>query len=238
MATKTLRPAKIPKQKKVARTADIIINGRAHIPAWVVDHDSFRNWACSKEFPTRGQFFFIDGKLWVDLSMETLVHNQIKLAISIVLGAMVLDEVLGKFLADRMLLTHLAVGLTCEPDAMFVSNHSLESGRVVLTQGDESLETLGTPDMALEVVSQSSIQKDTIDLKELYARAGIAEYWLVDSTSTSPELQIHRLVAGKYVVVRQHNGWVKSRVFRRSFRLNSTRDAAGLSSFRLEVKSR
>jgi hypothetical protein len=53
-----------------ARAGDIVINGNVHIPPWVTDHDSFRRWACSDDLPQRGQFFYLDGEFWVDLSME------------------------------------------------------------------------------------------------------------------------------------------------------------------------
>jgi Uma2 family endonuclease len=45
-------------------------------------------------------------------------------------------------------------------------------GRPVLVEG--------TPDMALEIVSPSSVDKDTVDLRQLYREAGIPEYWLVN----------------------------------------------------------
>jgi len=113
-----------------------VINGGVHIPATVNDHDSFRLWAHSDRFPERGQFFFLNGKFWVDLSMETLIHNQIKSVISIVVGSIVLNEGLGTYLADRMMLTHVAARLSCEPGAMFVSNASLADGLVTLAKGD------------------------------------------------------------------------------------------------------
>ena len=46
--------------------------------------------------------------------------------------------------------------------------------------------------MALEVVSESSVHKDTVQLRELYWRAGIAEYWLVDARPASPRFDILR----------------------------------------------
>ena len=35
--------------------------------------------------------------------------------------------------------------------------------------------------MTLEVVSSSSVRKDTVDLRDRYYKAGILEYWLVDT---------------------------------------------------------
>jgi Uma2 family endonuclease len=219
-----------------APLSEFVINGQAHIPSWVTDHASFRRWAFSDEFPDRGRFAFLAGKLWVDLSMETNFHNQIKTVITIVVGSIVLNEALGRFYVDGMLLTDCARGLSNEPDAMFVSNERMEKGLAALTKGDKSMELVGSADMALEVVSKSSVEKDMVDLMELYAKAGIPEYWLVDSTVETPELTILRLTSGKYVQVRKHDGWSKSKVFGRSFRLTSKKDARGVSQFNLETK--
>jgi hypothetical protein len=90
--------------------SELVINGQAHIPSWVTDHDSFRRWACSDAFPERGQYFHLDGTFWVDLSMETLIHNQIKGIFPIVIGSIVLRNEVGRYLGDRMMLTHVDAG--------------------------------------------------------------------------------------------------------------------------------
>jgi Uma2 family endonuclease len=238
MRAKALGPIRRSRSDSAAgsHAGDILIDELIRIPWWVRDIDSFRRWAFSDDFPEHGQFAFLAGKLWVDLSMETNFHSQIKTVITIVVGSIVLNEALGFFYADKMLLTHRAIGLAREPDAMFVSNARLEKGLAVLQEGDQSMELSGAADMALEVVSKSSVKKDRIDLMELYAKAGIAEYWLVDSTVETPELVIMRLVAGKYVTARKRDGWVKSHVFARSFRLTCKKGAKGVSHFNLETK--
>src|SRR5262249_55628153 len=157
---------------------------------WVKDLKSFRRWAKSDEFPERGWFSYLNGELWVDLSMERLAHNKVKGEISIALGALVKAEGLGHFLFDRMLLTHAEAGLSTEPDGMFFTRESLRRGRVQLVQGDESLEVEGGPDMVLEVVSPKSVEKDTEVLPDLYWKAGVREYWLVDPRGEPPTFDI------------------------------------------------
>jgi len=215
---------------------DILIDEIVRIPRWVRDVDSYREWAFSADFPEHGRISFLNGKLWVDLCMETDIHSQIKTVITIVVGSIVLNEVLGRFYADKMLLTSRAVGLSQEPDAMFVSNARFAKGLAVLEKGDQSMEVSLSADMVLEVISKSSVKKDAVDANIVYAKAGIAEYWLVDSTIESPELVIMRLVGGKYVAARRHDGWMKSNVFGRSFRLTCKKDASGMSQFNLETK--
>ena len=168
--------------------------------------------------------------------METLIHNRIKSVIARVLLTIMLDEMLGEFFSDGMLITNAAIGLSTEPDGCFVTTRAFEDGIVKLKKGEDSLELEGTPDMTLEVISATSITKDTVTLKELYAAAGVAEYWLVDSTEEQPSLEIYRLKNGKYVAAKNDDGWVKSNLFSRSFRLISMPGQGGRTQFNLETK--
>ena len=54
----------------------IVLQGNVRIPNWAVDLESFRRWAKSDDYPERGWFSFLNGELWVDLSIEKLFsHN-------------------------------------------------------------------------------------------------------------------------------------------------------------------
>jgi Uma2 family endonuclease len=90
--------------------------------------------------------------------------------------------------------------------------------------------------MVLEIVSASSVEKDREVLPELYWRAGIPEYWLVDARGDGLEFQIFRREPGGYTEVRTQRGWLKSRVFGRSFRLTRGLDDAGNPEFSLSVR--
>src|SRR4051794_22457281 len=106
------------------------------IPANLSDVEAFRRWATSDDFPERGRFAFLRDVLWVDLSMEQLFsHNQVKAEITDVLRALVKANQLGYFFVDGVLLTHPEVGLSTEPDGMFVSYDTIQKGRVQLTAG-------------------------------------------------------------------------------------------------------
>jgi Uma2 family endonuclease len=206
------------------------------IPAWVVDLDSFRRWAKSDAFPTQGWFSYLGGGLWVDLSMERLAQNKIKGAIAAVLEVLVKVANQGQMLSDRMRLTHVGAELSTEPDAMFVSNEAIRTGRVVLAQGEESVEVEGTPDMVLEVVSPTSVQKDTVMLPKLYWEAEIPEYWLVDPRQAEVRFDILKYTAKGYVATRRQGGWLKSAVFSKSFRLTHTLHELGYAIYSLEVR--
>jgi Uma2 family endonuclease len=205
-------------------------------PEAVDDFDAFRRWTKSKDFPDRGEYAFLGGDLWADVTMETVIHNQIKSLFAVVIGGLVMTESLGRFFSDRMRLVHEAVNLSAEPDAMFASHESLRSGGVRWEQGRDSLEVIGTPDMVLEVVSTSSVQKDTVVLRELYAAAGIAEYWLVNPLRGQLSFDILRLSRGRYLATRKSAGWTKSSVFGKSFRLTTADSTDDLPQYRLLVR--
>src|SRR5690349_1557307 len=111
-----------------------------HIPDWVRDLGSFRRWAKSQDFPSRGWYAHLDGQLWVDPSMESAAHNKLKSKFDAVLTPLAEEAEIGHFFGDRMLLTHEAAGLSTEPDGMFVSEAAIRSRRAVLQGGEDALE--------------------------------------------------------------------------------------------------
>ena len=223
------------------RPPRVVIGDNIVIPPDVVDLDSFCRWAASDQYPERGQFSYLRGAIWVDLSMEKLyAHNQVKEAIGRVLGQMIFDSKWGRFFPDGMLLRNSAADLSTEPDGMFVSYDALRSGRVRRIEGEtpDYLELEGTPEMVLEVVSESSVQKDTVELRELYWRAGILEYWLVDARAARPRFDLlHRGKKGYSATRKQAGGWLRSDVFNRSFQLTRALDPLGDPLYVLNVRS-
>lgn len=214
----------------------ITIGAPVRIPGWVKDLASFRRWARSGSFPDHGWIAHLGGELWVDLSMERAEHNQAKGAVNGTLNLLCEQEDLGSYFGDRMLLTNEAAGLSTEPDGMFVSHASLASGKVILAEGDQALEVEGAPDMVLEVVSETSVEKDLDELFQRYWRARIAEYWIVDVRGGTPRFEINRRGPSKYGAARPQDGWVRSRVFQKSFRLVRIVRPGKLSRFRLETR--
>jgi Uma2 family endonuclease len=90
--------------------------------------------------------------------------------------------------------------------------------------------------MVLEVVSASSEEKDTVVLRDLYWRAGVKEYWLVDPRGDDLAFDILRHGAKGYATARKQGGWLKSAVFGRSFRLTREVDRTGLPACTLAVR--
>lgn len=209
------------------------------IPSWVGDHESFRRWARSEDFPETGCACYLKEGVWIDLSKEQLFsHNQVKHEFSYTLTGIIRAGQKGRYFPDGVLLSNDDAGLTAQPDGVFVSSEVLRSGRVRLIEGaqDGFVELEGSPDMVLEVVSRSSVEKDTVDLNDQYWQAQIDEYWLVDVRGQRLEFDIYRHAARGYVATRKQNGWIKSQVFDKSFRMTRANDEQDHPVFTLHVK--
>jgi Uma2 family endonuclease len=208
------------------------------IPLWIQDLESFRRWAHSEEFPDSGQICYLNGEVWVDMSKEQFTHNQLKGEFGSVLMPLVKRMRSGRYFPDGYLFSNAAANLSTNPDGMFASMESLRLGRVRLMEGAEGgfTELQGTPDMVLEIVSPSSVHKDTVVLLDLYWQAGIAEYWLVSVRGESLQFDILHRGATRYIATRRQAGWVKSHVFGKSFRLTEQADALGHPQYTLETR--
>jgi Uma2 family endonuclease len=219
----------------------VVIADQVRIPSWVNDLESFRRWSRSDDYPERGWVSFLDGEIWVDTHMEQLfVHNLVKTQFTIRLGGLVESEELGYFFSDRAALSNEDANLSTEADGTFCSFDTVANKRVRLVEGVEEghVEIEGTPDMVLEVVSTYSVRKDTQVLRKLYWRAGIAEYWLVDARKAPLQFDILRWAERGYSATRRKQGWLRSKVFGRSFLLETKADRLGHPGFLLHVGER
>jgi Uma2 family endonuclease len=115
----------------------------------------------------------------------------------------------------------------------------LQQGRVKVVEGKARgyVDLEGTPDMVLEVVSDSSVEKDTVVLRRAYAQAGIPEYWLVDARQEPLRFDILRRTERGYVAARRRSGWLHSDVFDCWFRLTAQPGGDGFPVFTLEVQA-
>ncbi|MBI2808386.1 MAG: Uma2 family endonuclease [Planctomycetes bacterium] len=205
-------------------------------PESVHDLETFRHWVTSDRFPEKARVSYLDGNFWVDLPMERLGHNECKKVISTVLSDLVVTENRGLDCPDGMLLSNLEAGLSTQPEFMFIASENLDSGLVTILRGDDSIEVIGSPDMTLEVVSPTSVEKDTVTLRRLYWEAGVKEYWLVDSRENTFSFDILRRGSSGPIATRKRHGWIKSQVFGREFKLNREMTRHGVSKFTLDLR--
>ena len=232
-----------PQQERPASFTVVLFEREVVVPASARTLDGFRAWATSEDFPERGRFSFLDGEVFIDMSPEELeTHNKIKVEIGRVLPGINKSAKLGQFYADRALLTNVAGNLSTEPDAMFATWETLESKRLRMVpqkkDEEQSLELEGTPDWVLEIVSDSSVRKDTKLLRKQYFLAGVSEYWLVDARGEEIDFQMLVRGATDFEPVVGQKGWLASPLFKRRFRLTRQRDRLNLWDYTLEVKPR
>lgn len=209
------------------------------VPDWVSDLESFRRWTDDDDFPEYGRISYLRGEVWVDMSKEQLfTHNQVKHEIDFTLTGLIKARRLGRYYPDGAFLSNVAADISNEPDGMFVSTEARREGRVQVVEGraEGHVELEGAPDMVLEMVSRSSVEKDTVVLREAYATAGVREYWLVDARPDPLRFDILRLGRAGYIAARKKGGWARSDVFGASFRLTRQAGEAGDPEYRLEVR--
>jgi Uma2 family endonuclease len=194
----------------------------------------FRAWALTDELPQRVRVDYIDGRTEVDMSPEDLFfHSSVKVEIVAELRNILRAEPTGYLASDRTRVSCPEADLSVEPDVLYISAESLDSGRVRLVpkatgENDRYVEVEGPPAVVVEVVSDSSVGKDTERLPVSYWEAGVEEYWLVDARATDLLFHIHARGVTAFEPVRSDaEGFQRSRVFRRRFRLARQRDRHG-----------
>ncbi len=210
------------------------------IPAKAATHAGFRDWVTSEDFNERGRFAYLNGEIHIDMSPES-AESHVKVKGTVYHGLMKLNEEhdLGELYTDGILVTNTEAGVSNEPDVTFVSWQTFENGRVsIVPRKDlpsDYLEIVGAPDVVVEVISPSSISKDTKLLRAAYHRAGIPEYWLIDARQSDEiQFEILRHTAEGYVSVEPVEGWIRSEVFGRRFRLERTRNRVGRWKYTLQ----
>lgn len=215
-----------------------------HIPANAVTLAGFRAWTESEEFPEKGvRATFINGEIYLDMSMEDLeTHAAVKTETSWVLRGLDRDEERGKFYQDGVYIANVPADVSNKPDAVYFTWDSLDAGRVRLVPAQSGAEGRfvaleGTPDWLMGIVSNSSGKKDLQLLREAYHRAGVPEYWLIDARGDDLVFQILHWRKTGYAAAPNRDGWQRSRVFGRSFRLIREPGRRGLWRYQLEVQA-
>jgi Uma2 family endonuclease len=209
------------------------------VPQEVTDLTSFHRWVAATGFPEHGRIDFLASEIWIDMSEEQLFsHVRVKGEFCRVLSGLEREHRQGFYLVDGARVSHPEANLSAVPDGVFLLNQSVQAIRVQLLPGAGGghVRIVGGPDLVLEVVSDSSVRKDTVRLRELYWKAGVREYWLVDARRDPPRFLILRAGAKGFTAVRKLGGWLKSDVLGTSFRLTQQVDPLGHPACTLEVR--
>ena len=118
--------------------------------------------------PAEPRCELIYGRFYLSPS-PTPLHQYIALRLGRVLDD-IADHTGGLALAAPMDV-HLAPHTVVQPDLLYVS-----PGRAEVVQ--DWIE--GAPDLVVEILSPSTASRDQVHKLNLYAEAGVAEYWIVD----------------------------------------------------------
>jgi Uma2 family endonuclease len=121
------------------------------------------------------RYEIIDGDLYMS-SAPRPIHQEIITNLLLLLGAYVRQNKLGKLYPAPIDLILPDAANPVQPDIVFIAQERLN---IVHEQFVE-----GAPEMIAEVLSPGSERHDRYRKFELYARAGVREYWLVDPAGT------------------------------------------------------
>jgi Uma2 family endonuclease len=224
-----------------ARAAFQEVRGCVRIPRTAATLAGFRAWAKSDAIPEKVRVTFVDGEIYYDMSNEELeTHNKPKIEVARVLLNLNRKRKRGNFYGDGVLVSNEEAEVSNNPDGTFLLRATIESRRVRLVprEGREGqyTEIEGAPDWVMEIVSNDSVRKDTVQLREAYHRAGISEYWLIDARGPKIDFQILHWRPDRYEPAPSQGGWQRSRVFDREFRLLRERDDMGLWEYTLQSR--
>jgi Uma2 family endonuclease len=214
--------------------ASVLFGEHLEIPLGIKDLADFRRWAHSQEFPQRGRIDYLAGRIEVDMSPEDFfTHGTLKTEVSGEIRIRVNQLDLGHTLIAETRITSVSADLSAEPDIVVITHQALDDGRVRLVpkasgEPDRFIEVEGAPDLIVEIVSDSSVKKDTERLPSAYYRAGVREFWLIDARSQQLFFQIHHRGSRSFDAVPvRSDGFQRSDVLDLSCQLDRHRHSRG-----------
>ena len=146
---------------------------------------SRRRWTYDdlREMPeTMERYEIIDGVLYMSPSAHVLRHQRVVSRLNRLLGNWVEEHDLGEvFVAPADVV--ISPVKVVQPDLFFIAKDRLH---IVDAYVD------GAPDLAVEVISPSSVDYDRKTKFDLYQEMDVREYWLVDPEDQSVEVFVLR----------------------------------------------
>ena len=135
--------------------------------------------------PADKRFELLDGEL-IMVPAPNLKHESVRSRLGRELINFIVEHKLGElFYAPCDVL--LSDNDIVQPDLLFVSRE-----RKHLLSGGQNVQ--GAPDLAVEILSPSTAEKDRGKKRVLYGQHGVTEYWLVDPIAET--VTIHRQRGG------------------------------------------
>ncbi len=222
--------------------ATVLLDLEVEIPT-IRNLAEFRQWALSDAFPERGRIDYIAGRIEVDMSPEDFfTHGTLKTRVATEISDRVEELDLGHTLIAETRISSVPGDVSAEPDVVVITHEAFDAGRVTLvpkTSGepDRFVEVEGGADLVVEIVSDSSVKKDTKRLPPAYFAAGVREFWLIDARGKELVFQIHcRGDAGFEAVQGDAEGYQRSAVLDAAYSLERSRHQRGHWIYRLHQK--
>jgi Uma2 family endonuclease len=215
------------------------VNTTLHIPDDAYTLAGFRRWVHSNAFPEKQPVMFLNGEIYLFMPKEDIfTHAAVKTSVAGTVFNLNQENDLGNFYINGVLVTNVEADISNNPDMIGLLWESLESDKVryITNKKGRSVEIEGSADWLLEIVSNGSVKKDKITLREAYHKAGVREYWIIDVRGEEIDFQILNWRKTGYVAASHKSGWQRSRIFDRSFQLTRSRDRRGAWRYALAVK--
>jgi Uma2 family endonuclease len=139
------------------------------------DQKGFRRWLDRQPGSDRNHYELLNGRI-VMIPPAGWPHSRIATTIVTRLSLHVEQSKLGIVL-ESSAGYDLPSGDTLEPDASFITTQRLKAGPKPETGKFLRI----VPNLVVEILSPSTAQRDRTEKKEVYARNGVDEYWIVDA---------------------------------------------------------
>jgi Uma2 family endonuclease len=124
------------------------------------------------------RYEIIDGELFVTPSPRSL-HQIVVSNLQTELGPYVKSQRLGRLFVAPLDVVFSRFDVV-EPDLLYIS----KARAAVLTEKNVQ----GAPDLVVEVLSETTADRDRAGKLKLYARYGVQEYWIIDPDAPTAEI--------------------------------------------------
>jgi len=131
-----------------------------------------------KTLPDDKRYELLEGELVMVPSPKTH-HQRISGNLEFLLRTFVQEHDLGEIFHAPLDVV-LAEETVVQPDIIFISK---ERARIITEDNIR-----GAPDLVIEILSETTAERDRVAKRLLYAKYGVREYWLVDPTTGSIEV--------------------------------------------------
>ena len=129
----------------------------------------------------------IDGEHYVNASPVTK-HQRVSYNLILAIGNYLAEHPVGKLFHAPLDIVFSRYDVV-EPDLLYISNERRE---IITTKNIQ-----GSPDLLIEILSESNRKYDEITKRALYEHTDVGEYWIVDPRRDAIQI-FRRNAAGRY----------------------------------------